>query len=67
MLGVCGEHPTAAKICRVGEGAFQEGVRGVFRVGDGAPFPPVGYPGVPGAKGHPCSQQAGPDSPQAPL
>ena len=28
MLGTGSEHPTAAKICGVGEGASQEGVRG---------------------------------------
>lgn len=67
MPGAGSEHPTAAKICRVGEGTSQEGVQGVFRVGDGAPFSPMGHPGVPRAKGRHCSLQAGPGRPQAPL
>lgn len=67
MPGTDSKHPTAAKICGAGEGTSQEGVQGVFRVGGGEPFSPVGDPGVPGAKGHPCSLQAGPGSPQASL
>lgn len=40
MPGAGSEHPMAAKICRVGEGASQEGVFGVFGVGDGVPSSP---------------------------
>lgn len=51
MPGAGSEHPMAAKICRVGEGASQEGVFGVLGVGDGVPSSPMGHPGLPGAKG----------------
>lgn len=46
MPGVGSEHLTAAKIYRVGKGAFQRYVQGVFRVSNGVPFSPVGHPGM---------------------
>ena len=39
MPGTGSKHPTAARTCRVGEGTSQDGVRGVFKVGDGAREP----------------------------
>lgn len=41
MPGVGSEHPTAAEIYRIGKGAFQEGVQGVFRASNGVTFSPV--------------------------
>lgn len=58
MPGVGSEHLAAAKIYRIGKGAFQEGVQGVFRVSNGVPFSPVGHPVMLRVKEHPCSLQA---------